>query len=143
MSQIEKVEIQRLSSEAVLPTRAYPDDAGLDLYSLEKVSLEPASGVMASTGIAIAIPQGHVGLVMDRSSLAKKGFKTAGGIIDAGYRGELKVVLWNLSKDRLEIEKGERLAQLLIVPIATPAVQEVKVLPAAERGAKGFGSSGR
>jgi dUTP pyrophosphatase len=143
MNRIETIEIRKLMPEATLPTRAYPDDAGLDLYSLEALALEPGQGKVASTGIALAVPTGHVGLVMDRSSLAKRGLKTAGGIIDAGYRGELKIVLWNLSHEVQEIQKGERLAQLLIVPIQTPAVKEVLDLPEADRGAKGFGSSGR
>jgi dUTP pyrophosphatase len=138
------LQIVRVSSEAVLPTRAHPDDAGLDLYSLEDVVLLPGMGRVAKTGIAIALPPHHVGLVADRSSLAKKGIKTAGGIIDAGYRGEIHIVLWNISQEPLQLKKGERIAQLLILPVATPAVQEVAAFTEETlRGAKGFGSSGK
>jgi dUTP pyrophosphatase len=128
---------------ATLPTRAHPDDAGLDLYSLEDIRLEPGQGVVTRTGIALAIPSGHTGLVADRSSLAKRGLKTAGGIIDAGYRGEIHIVLWNISKQVQELKHGERIAQLLILPVRRPAVREVERLDDTQRGAKGFGSSGR
>jgi dUTP pyrophosphatase len=137
-----QIDILRVSPEAVLPTRAHADDAGLDLYCLEDVMLAPQTGKVTRTGIALAIPKGHVGMVADRSSMAKKGVKTAGGIIDAGYRGEVHIVLWNLSTQETRINRGERIAQLLIVPIQTPAVREVESLDETARGAKGFGSSG-
>ena len=135
--------IRRLLPEAILPTRANPGDAGLDLYVLEDVSLAPGQGALARTGIAVAIPPGHVGLIADRSSLGKKGLKTAGGVIDAGYRGELGVILWNISSEPQKMVRGERLAQLLILPIAAPAVREVASLEETVRGVNGFGSSGR
>jgi dUTP pyrophosphatase len=132
----------RVNADAVLPTRAHPDDAGLDLYGLEDVYLEVGQGKVAKTGIALALPQGHVGLIADRSSLAKKGIKTAGGVIDAGYRGEIQIVLWNISPVPVRLKKGERIAQLLILPIATPAVVEVSNLDDTQRGLGGFGSTG-
>lgn len=135
--------IRRLDPTAVVPTRAHPDDAGLDLYSLEDAELEPGAGRIIKTGVAVAIPPGHVGLVCDRSSLAKRGLKTAGGVIDAGYRGELGVVLWNISPAPQPVKKGERLAQLLVIPVATPAPVEMDDLGATARGAGGFGSTGR
>jgi dUTP pyrophosphatase len=137
------INILRVSSEAVLPTRAHPDDAGLDLYGLEDIMLEAGQGKVAKTGIALALPAGHVGLVADRSSLAKRGVKTAGGIIDAGYRGEIHIVLWNISGSPIQLKSGERIAQLLILPVATPAVVEVNSLDETQRGLKGFGSSGK
>jgi dUTP pyrophosphatase len=137
------INILRVHPDATLPTRAHPDDAGLDLYNLEDFKMAPGEGKMIKTGIALAVPQGHVGLVADRSSLAKRGLKTAGGVIDAGYRGEIHIVMWNVSKENFELKKGERLAQLMIIPIATPAVVEVKELDSTSRGAKGFGSSGK
>lgn len=140
---LKTIRILRVSAEATLPTRAHPDDAGLDLYNLEDVLLEGGQGKMIKTGIALAIPQGHVGMVADRSSLAKKGIKSAGGIIDAGYRGEVHIVLWNLTKEAVQLKRGERIAQLLILPIATPAVLEVQELDDTQRGANGFGSTGR
>lgn len=133
----------KLVPNAILPTRAHPDDAGLDLYALEPVALEPGQGGVAATGIAVALPKGHVGLVADRSSLAKRGLKTAGGVIDAGYRGEIKVVLWNLSDKAQSLERGERVGQLLILPVATPAVRAAESLDETIRGARGFGSTGK
>ena len=139
-----KIDIVRTSPAATLPTRAHSDDAGLDLYGLEDVTLPPAQGKVARTGIAIALPRGFVGLVADRSSMAKRGVKTSGGVIDAGYRGELHIVLWNISAEAVHLKAGERIAQLLIFPIATPAVNEVQEFDhVTERGAKGFGSSGK
>ncbi len=138
----EVIEIRRVDPSAVLPTRAHADDAGLDLYNLEEFSLDPGQGLVVRTGIAMALPQFFVGLVADRSSMAKKGIKTAGGVIDAGYRGEIHIVLWNVSKERFLLKKSERIAQLLIMPIATPAVREVQSLDETARGSKGFGSSG-
>jgi dUTP pyrophosphatase len=135
--------IKKVSPEAVLPTRAHHDDAGLDLYGLEDIVLEPRQGRMARTGIAVALPPYHVGLVADRSSMAKKGIKTAGGVIDAGYRGEIQIILWNISGEAVHLKAGERIAQLLILPVATPAVAEVTTLDDTSRGDKGFGSSGK
>jgi dUTP pyrophosphatase len=135
--------ILKLDPKATLPTRAHHDDAGLDLYALEGATLAPGEGGLVRTGVASAIPAGHVGLVADRSSLAKRGLKTAGGVIDAGYRGELGVVLWNISGKPQSLAAGERVAQLLIVPIATPAPLEVKSLNETARGTGGFGSTGR
>lgn len=135
--------VRRLDPAAVLPTRAHADDAGLDLYALEDGTFQPGEGKVARTGVAVAVPAGHVGLVCDRSSLAKRGLKTAGGVIDAGYRGELGVVLWNISGAPQSVKKGERLAQLLVIPVATPAPVESEELGETARGANGFGSTGR
>lgn len=137
------MDAKKLDPAAILPTRAHPDDAGLDLYALETAELEPGQGLVVRTGVAVAVPQGHVGLVCDRSSMGKRGLKTAGGVIDAGYRGELGVILWNISGQAQRVGKGERIGQLLIIPVATPAVREVAELDATERGVGGFGSTGR
>lgn len=139
----DELPIKRLLPEAILPTRAHADDAGLDLYALEDATLADGEGRVVRTGVATAIPSGHVGLISDRSSMAKRGLKTAGGVIDAGYRGELGVVLLNLSGKPQAIAKGERIAQLLILPVRIPAVREVSELDATARGEKGFGSTGR
>ena len=135
--------IRKLDPAAVLPTRAHHDDAGLDLYGLEDAVVAPGEGKLLRTGVAAAVPAGHVGLVCDRSSLAKRGLKTAGGVIDAGYRGELGVVVWNISSQPQSVKKGERIAQMLVIPIATPAPVEVADLGETARGAGGFGSTGR
>ncbi|MFI5362017.1 MAG: dUTP diphosphatase [Elusimicrobiota bacterium] len=135
--------VRRLDPAAILPTRAHADDAGLDLYALEDGSVPSGEGLLLRTGVAVAVPAGHVGLVCDRSSLARRGLKTAGGVIDAGYRGEIGVVVWNLSRAPQHVKKGERAAQLLIIPIATPAPVESEDLGDTHRGAGGFGSTGR
>jgi dUTP pyrophosphatase len=139
----EALPIRRLDPAAVLPTRAHHDDAGLDLYALEDCVVAAGEGKLLRTGVAIAVPAGHVGLVCDRSSLARRGLKTAGGVIDAGYRGELGVVVWNLSREAQAVKKGERCAQLLVIPIAVPAPVETADLGETARGAGGFGSTGR
>ncbi|MDE2510708.1 MAG: dUTP diphosphatase [Elusimicrobia bacterium] len=135
--------LRRLDPAAVLPTRAHADDAGLDLYGLEDATVASGEGKLLRTGVAVAIPAGHVGLVCDRSSLAKRGLKTAGGVIDAGYRGEIGVVVWNISTAPQAVKKGERIAQMLVIPIATPAPVETEDLGETLRGAGGFGSTGR
>ena len=135
--------VRRLDPAAILPTRAHADDAGLDLYALEDAVVEPGAGLLLRTGVAVAVPVGHVGLVCDRSSLARRGLKTAGGVIDAGYRGELGVLVWNLSREAQHVKKGERCAQMLVIPIATPAPVDSADLGDTARGAHGFGSTGR
>lgn len=135
--------VRRLEPGAVLPTRAHSDDAGLDLYGLEDVTVAPGEGTVLRTGVAVAVPPGHVGLVCDRSSMARRGLKTAGGVIDAGYRGEVGVVVWNISRESQSVKKGERIAQMLVVPIATPAPIDSDDLGATLRGTGGFGSTGR
>ena len=135
--------VRRLDPAASLPTRAHADDAGLDLYALEDAVVPAGAGVLLRTGVAVAVPAGHAGLICDRSSLAKRGLKTAGGVVDAGYRGEVGVVVWNLSREAVAVKKGERCAQLLVIAIATPAPVESEDLGATARGGGGFGSTGR
>jgi dUTP pyrophosphatase len=136
---------QRLRDDAVLPERAYDGDAGLDLAACERVELEPGARAVVGTGVAVAIPDGHAGFVQPRSGLAARhgiAVVNSPGLVDSGYRGELKVVL--LNTDRVEpfvVEPGMRIAQLVVVPVATPRPVEVQELPTSERGEKGFGSS--
>jgi dUTP pyrophosphatase len=138
--------VRRLDPRALLPTRAYPGDAGLDLYALDDGLLDPGERASVRTGIAVEIPDGQAGLVLPRSGLARRhgiSVVNAPGLIDAGYRGELEVLL--LNTDRLQpfsISAGDRIAQLVIVDVQTPAVVEVGELAVSERGAGGFGSSG-
>jgi dUTP pyrophosphatase len=140
------VRVARLHPRALLPTRAYPGDAGLDLYALDGVVLEPGQRVSIRTGIAVEIPTGQAGLVLPRSGLAARhglALVNAPGLIDSGYRGELKVLL--LNTDRSEpcaLAPGDRIAQLVLVRIETPATVEVDELTVSERGTGGFGSSG-
>jgi dUTP pyrophosphatase len=141
-----RLRVRRLDSSAQLPTRAYVGDAGLDLYSNERATIACGERVSVGTGIAIALPEGHAGLVLPRSGLAAQHGITlvnAPGLIDAGYRGELRVLLLNTDRDAaFEVNPGDRIAQLVVVAISSPAVEEVDVLDDAERGARGFGSSG-
>jgi dUTP pyrophosphatase len=137
--------VKRLHAEATLPTRAYEGDAGLDLSACERVELGPGERAVVSTGLAVAIPEGHAGLVLPRSGLAVRhgiGKVNAPGLIDAGYRGELKVVLLNTDRnERFVVEPGMRIAQLVVVPVAMTEPREVTELPESERGERGFGSS--
>jgi len=142
---VSELAFQRLREDAVLPERAYHGDAGLDLAACERVELEPGARAVVGTGVAVAIPEGHAGFVQPRSGLAARhgiAVVNSPGLVDSGYRGELKVVLLNTDRDeRFVVEPGMRIAQLVIVPVATPQVVEVPELPQSERGEKGFGSS--
>jgi len=137
--------VKRLHDGATLPTRAYEHDAGLDLAACERVELGPGERALVGTGLTVAIPAGHAGFVQPRSGLAARHGITVlntPGLVDSGYRGELKVVL--LNTDRAEpfvVEPGMRIAQLVVVPVALPEPREVAELPDSERGEKGFGSS--
>jgi dUTP pyrophosphatase len=137
--------VQRLHDDAVLPTHAYAGDAGLDLAASEHVVLEPGARVTVGTGLAVAIPEGYAGYVQPRSGLASRHGITivnTPGLVDSGYRGELRVVL--LNTDRTEpftVELGMRIAQLVVLPVPGVEVVEVEELPASARGVRGFGSS--
>jgi len=138
---------RRLTDDATLPSRAHEGDAGLDLYAAEAATLEPGGRASVGTGIAVEIPEGHAGLVLPRSGLAARhgiGLVNAPGLIDAGYRGELRVLLLNTDRDEaFGIHPGDRIAQLLVTPFAAVAPVEAMQLSLSERGGGGFGSSGR
>jgi dUTP pyrophosphatase len=142
---VTELPVQLLQEGATLPSRAYEGDAGLDLSACEQVELGPGERASVGTGLSVAIPEGHAGFVQPRSGLAARhgiAVLNSPGLIDAGYRGELKVVL--LNTDRTEpfvVEPGMRIAQLVVVPVALPEPKEVAELPVTERGEKGFGSS--
>lgn len=135
--------VERLNSNAKLPSKAHADDAGYDLYADDCFSLEPYGQALISTGIRVAIPQGYVGLVWDKSGVAKDGLKTMGGVIDAGYRGEVKVIVKNLGEDVYNIAPGQKIAQLLIQPISLLPLSEEAIDDETARQDGGFGSSGR
>ena len=126
-------------------TRAYEHDAGLDLAACERVELGPGERALVGTGLTVAIPAGHAGFVQPRSGLAARHGITVlntPGLVDAGYRGELKVVLLNTDRsETFVVEPGMRIAQLVVMPVATPDLVELDELPDSERGEKGFGSS--
>jgi dUTP pyrophosphatase len=136
----------RLDSGLPLPAYAKPGDAGLDLRASESVTLEPGERRLVPTGLAVAIPEGHAGFVLPRSGLAMhKGVTVlnAPGLIDSGYRGELKVLLINHGAEAVGIERGERIAQLVVQPVARARLVEGERLPDSARGEGGFGSTGR
>jgi dUTP pyrophosphatase len=139
--------IARLNADAVLPSRAHEGDAGLDLYACEAAHIGPGERWSIGTGIAVEIPGGHAGLVLPRSGLAKKHGITlvnSPGLIDSGYRGEIRVLLLNTDPaETFRVAAGDRIAQLVIVPIALPSLVEAPALAESIRGEGGFGSSGR
>ncbi|HWD85679.1 MAG TPA: dUTP diphosphatase [Solirubrobacteraceae bacterium] len=138
--------VQRLDPRATLPTRAHPGDAGLDLHALEPAELQPGERASIGTGIAVAIPEGYAGLVLPRSGLAARhgiSLVNAPGLIDAGYRGEIRVLVLNTDPSlSWKLQAGERIAQLVISPVALPDPEEVAELSSTSRGVGGFGSSG-
>ena len=137
--------IQRLRDDAVVPARAYTGDAGLDLSACDRVELAPGERAVVGTGLAVAIPEGYAGYVQPRSGLAAKhgiSMVNTPGLVDSGYRGELRVALLNTDRrSTFVVEPAMRIAQLVVVPV--PAVEPVEVdeLPLSERGVRGFGSS--
>lgn len=137
--------IRRLREDAVLPERAYAGDAGLDLAACERHELGPGERVVVPTGLAVAIPEGYAGFVQPRSGLATRHGITivnTPGLVDSGYRGELRVVLLNTdAKEAFVVEPGMRIAQLVVLPVPEIELVEVEELPESERGVRGFGSS--
>jgi dUTP pyrophosphatase len=138
---------QRLHDDAVVPERAYAGDAGLDLVACEAAEIGPGERATVGTGLAVAIPDGYAGFVQPRSGLAADHGITVlntPGLVDSGYRGELRVILLNTDRsETFTVEPGMRIAQLVVVPLASLETSEVAELPATERGARGFGSSSR
>lgn len=137
----------KLKAEAQLPSRAHEGDAGLDLYSCEAAHIGPGERWSVGTGVGVEIPEGHAGLVLPRSGLARDhgiALVNAPGLIDSGYRGELRVLLLNTDPaETFRVAPGDRIAQLLITPIVTAEVVETEALSESLRGEGGFGSSGR
>jgi dUTP pyrophosphatase len=137
--------IQRLREDAVVPTRAYSGDAGLDLAACERVELGPGERATVGTGLAVAIPEGYAGFVQPRSGLAARHGITivnTPGLVDSGYRGELRVILLNTdTSEPFVVEPGMRIAQLVVMPVPELDLVEVDELPESERGVRGFGSS--
>ncbi|MDP9234661.1 MAG: dUTP diphosphatase [Actinomycetota bacterium] len=142
-----RLEVQKLDAGALLPAYAKPGDAGLDLHAAEDVTLKPGERAAVGTGIAIAIPEGFAGFVHARSGRALReglALVNAPGLIDSGYRGEIKVVVVNLdNSDAIEIRKGEKIAQLVIQRVEQAELDVVDELLPSPRGAGGFGSTGR
>jgi dUTP pyrophosphatase len=142
-----KLRFARLNDAAVLPSRAHEGDAGLDLYAAEAAHLGPGERWNVPTGVAVEIPEGHAGLVLPRSGLAREhgiALVNSPGLIDAGYRGEIRVLLLNTDPAEVyRVKPGDRIAQLVVVAVAAPEPVEAEVLAESARGGGGFGSSGR
>ncbi len=137
------VKIQRLSPDVPLPTYSYPGDAGMDLCSRVEEYIYPGERKLIPTGIRLAIPPGYVGIIKDRSGVSwRKGLHTMAGVVDSGYRGEVKVLIFNTGKEGVRIEKGDRIAQLLVIPVCEVKWEE-SPLDETLRGEGGWGSSGR
>ena len=139
-----QLKIKKLIEDAIIPKYATKDDAGMDLFSIENVELEPMQRAQIGTGIAMEIPEGHVGLIWDKSGLSHRfGIKTLGGVVDSGYRGEIKIGVINLGREKYIFEKGHKVAQMIIQKKETPEIVEATELNNSERGEGGFGSTGK
>ena len=140
-----RLAVRRLHDDAVLPERAYEHDAGLDLVAAERRELLPGERGVVGTGLAVAVPEGYAGFVQPRSGLAAEhgiAIVNTPGLVDAGYRGEIRVILLNTDRERpFMVEPGMRIAQLVVLAVPDVDVAEVDELPETERGVRGFGSS--
>jgi dUTP pyrophosphatase len=137
------IQVKKLYKDAVMPSRAHHDDAGIDLFAYGDYTLHPQEMVTIKTGCAFEIDKGYVGLIWDKSSIGAKGIKTLGGVVDAGYRGEVLVMLHNLSNELHTFKHGHKVAQLLIQKVEFPEIVEVGELSDSIRGQGGFGSTGK
>ncbi|MCF7865730.1 MAG: dUTP diphosphatase [Candidatus Pacebacteria bacterium] len=139
-----KLKIKKLHPNAKIPSYAYHGDAGFDLYVPEVITLLPGDRKTIPLGIAVEIPDGYVGLMFDKSSLShKQGLKTFGNVIDSGYRGEIHAGLINQSGQAQTLEAGQKIIQMLIIPVITVDIEETYTLSESGRGGGGFGSSGK
>ena len=137
-----ELKVKRIRPQAKLPSYGHPGDAGLDLFSSEDYLLRPGEVRPVQTGIQVAIPRGHVGLIWDKSGISLKGVHRFAGVVDAGYRGEVQVVMVNLGREPYEIKAGMKIAQMLVQPIVEMSVIETESLDDTSRGEGGFGSTG-
>jgi dUTP pyrophosphatase len=138
-----KLRVKRIHPDAKLPVYQHPGDAGLDLFSVVDDVLAAGESKPIPTGIKMAIPEGYVGLVWDKSGISLQGVHRLAGVVDAGYRGEVRVVMVNLGREPFVIKKGMKIAQLLIQAVSAPEVVEADDLDETSRGEGGFGSTGR
>ncbi|MEX1208397.1 MAG: dUTP diphosphatase [Acidimicrobiia bacterium] len=140
-----RIPLKRLDPDLPMPAHAHPGDGGVDLYARESATLEPGERAVVPTGVAVAIPEGFGGLVTPRSGLAARsglGVVNSPGLVDSGYRGEIKAILVNLGLETIQIARGDRIAQMVVVPVSTQEFEVVDELPESSRGAGGFGSTG-
>lgn len=138
-----QIKIKKIKPEAITPNYALSGDVGLDLYSLDDCELQPGTKQIFGLGFALEIPNGYGAFVMDKGGMAKRGIHAMGGVFDAGYRGEYLAQLVNLSKDTYQIKAGDKIAQLVILPVAVAELVEANELSSSERGHGRFGSTGK
>jgi dUTP pyrophosphatase len=138
-----RLRVRRIHPEARLPVYQHPGDAGLDLFSVVDEVLGAGELKAVPTGIQVAIPEGHVGLIWDKSGISLQGIHRLAGVVDAGYRGEVKVVMINLGREPYAVKKGMKIAQMLVQPVVAAEVMETPDLDDTSRGEGGFGSTGR
>ncbi len=138
-----KLKVKKLRDDARIPTRAHKEDAGMDLYAYGNHTVEPHRTVMIPTGVAFEIEEGCVGLIWDKSSIGSKGLKTLCGVIDAGYRGEVSIMVNNLSNVSYTFEHGHKVAQMLIQKVELCDIEEAETLNDSIRGTGAFGSTGK
>ena len=137
-----QLKVKKLHPDAVIPKYQREGDAAVDLASLEEVEIQPSELVKIKTGLAIALPTGHVGIIKDRSGLGSRGLHCLAGVFDENYRGEWIIIMMNLGQEKAVIKKGERCCQVVVCPIPKLVVEEVTELDETARGRDGFGSSG-
>lgn len=138
-----ELKVRRINPDAKLPRYGHSGDAGLDLFSVAGAVLKPGEAFAVPTGIQTAIPSGYVGLIWDKSGISLSGVHRLAGVVDSGYRGEIKVVMINLTGNDFVVAKGMKIAQMLIQPVSTVTVKETGDLDDTDRGEGGFGSTGR
>jgi dUTP pyrophosphatase len=137
-----ELKVKKIDPEAKIPCYSHPGDAGMDLFSLVDEVIQPGEVKPIPTGIQMAIPEGYVGLIWDKSGISLRGVHRLAGVVDAGYRGEVRVVMANLGKEPYAIKKGMKIAQMLVQPVETMAIVEAEELDETSRGEGGFGSTG-
>ncbi|MCX6752683.1 MAG: dUTP diphosphatase [Candidatus Nomurabacteria bacterium] len=138
-----KIKVKKLKENAKLPKYHHPGDVGMDLYSMETVTIKPGEHCRFWHGFALEFPEGYAAIIMDKSGISKAGLKSMGGVYDAGYRGEYNTQLVNLSDESYTFEEGDKVSQLVIVPIAIVELEETDKLSESARGEGKFGSTGR
>ena len=136
------IKVKKLDSRAQLPHRAHPTDSGADLFALERTVLPARTVVKVRTGIAVELPENTSGIIWGKSSVESKGIKAMAGLVDAPYRGELLVCMYNLNETDFVFEAGQKVAQLVVLPTLYPGFEETDTLSDTARGAGGFGSTG-
>ena len=137
-----EIQVKKIYNDAILPERAHHNDAGADLFSVEKIEIAPNSSAKVKTGITIALPENTAGFVWGKSSIESKGMKIMAGVIDEGYRGEIIVCIFNLTNETQILAKGRKIAQLIVKPVYYPTFNAVEELSESKRGVGGFGSTG-